>query len=123
MERGTEAQRRIGQLDAFGGDVLAIGALQADRLARALGALLGQHRGEIQIARLVVRRVGVGDIAGQHFGTLSAKAEGLFVDAECVVEADAHDLEPLPLGDLVVPCQIYSKGYANFIYRYFSMTY
>ena len=40
----------------------------------------GQHRFEIHVARLEIRRVGVGQVGGQHLGTLRAQDQGLCVD-------------------------------------------
>jgi hypothetical protein len=54
----------------------------------------GEHGREVHVTRLVVRRVGVGDVVGQHFGTLGAEAQGLFVDTERFIEADAHVGKP-----------------------------
>ena len=59
----------------------------------------GEHFREVQIPSLVVRGVGVGDVVGQDFGTLSAEAQGLFVDTERFIEADAHVGKPS--GDLI----------------------
>jgi len=75
---------------AFGLDVPAVGPVQGKVAALGLLAFGGQHRGEVQVTRLVVGRVGVGDVVGQHFGTLGAKAQCFFVNAERFVEADAH---------------------------------
>jgi hypothetical protein len=46
--------------------------------------------GEVEVTRLVVGGVGVGDVVGQHFSTLGAEVERFFVDAEGVFKTDAH---------------------------------
>jgi hypothetical protein len=53
--------------------------------------LLGQYRGKIQITRLEVRRVSIGHVVGQHFGTLGTKAKCFVMTVEGAFEADAHD--------------------------------
>ncbi len=45
-----------------------------------------QHFAEIDVARLVVRRVGVGKIRGQHADPLPVQQQRLFMDAENVVK-------------------------------------
>ncbi|MCY1248755.1 hypothetical protein D9M72_622200 [compost metagenome] len=81
------------------------GACSCEGAVLRLVDLRGQHGGEIQIARLVVRRVGIGQVVGQHFCPLGAETEGLLMDAEGFVEADAHGHEPLP----VWACHHFSK--------------
>ncbi|MCY1454356.1 hypothetical protein D9M71_714180 [compost metagenome] len=83
--------------------------------------LLGEHTGEVQVASLVVRGIGVGDVVGQHLAALGAEAEGLLMDAEGLFETDAHGPEPLPVA-MWVACQIFSKGRATFIFPLFSMS-
>jgi hypothetical protein len=50
---------------------------------------------KVQIPSLVVRGVGVGDVVGQDFGALGAKAQGLLMDTKRFIEADAHVEKPL----------------------------
>lgn len=67
-----------------------VGALEGEMAVLDLVGLGRQHGREVHVARLVVGRVGVGDVVGQHFGTLGAKAQCLFVNAKRFVETDAH---------------------------------
>jgi hypothetical protein len=77
----------------------AVGHVQGKSAALGFLVLLGEHFREVQIPSLVVRGIGVGDVVGQDFGTLGAEAQGLFVDTERFIEADAHVGKPS--GDLI----------------------
>ncbi|MNH37298.1 hypothetical protein D3C79_981890 [compost metagenome] len=68
----------------------AVGPIQSEAAALLFFTFGGEHRGEVHVTRLVVGRVGVGDIVGQHFSALGAEAQSLFVNAKRLVEADAH---------------------------------
>ncbi|MDT4882276.1 hypothetical protein FQZ97_1182140 [compost metagenome] len=59
-----------------------VGTIQREMTLAGLLGLGRQNRSEVHVARLVVGRIGVGDVVGQHLGTLGAKAQCLFVDAE-----------------------------------------
>jgi len=75
-----------------------IGGVQAKRAVLVFIVLCGQHSREIQIPSLVVRGVGVGDVIRQYFGAFSAKAQGLLMDTERFIEADAHVGKPVLAG-------------------------
>ncbi|MCY1439548.1 hypothetical protein D9M71_557870 [compost metagenome] len=68
----------------------AVGTVHGEAAALLLAGLGGEHRRKVHVTRLVIGRVGVGDIVGQHLGALSAEAQGLFVDTKRLVETDAH---------------------------------
>ena len=42
-----------------------------------------EHGFEVNVLRLVVRRVGIGDIAREYFHALAANAKRFLVDSEC----------------------------------------
>ncbi|MNR51017.1 hypothetical protein D3C85_1706230 [compost metagenome] len=67
-----------------------VGTIQREMTLAGLLGLGRQNRSEVHVARLVVGRVGVGDVVGQHFSALGAEAQGLFVNTKRLVEADAH---------------------------------
>src|SRR5690606_35525366 len=96
MMRRAETQRGIGDFQPFGGNVLFVGEIDAEAALLALGSLRGQDTAELQVPRLVVGGIGVGDVVGQHLGTLGPKAQRLLVNPQCLVETDAHALAPLP---------------------------
>ncbi|MNP27808.1 hypothetical protein D3C76_1207370 [compost metagenome] len=75
---------------AVGFDMTAVGTIHGEAATLLLAGLGGEHRRKVHVTRLVVGRVGVGDVVGQHFGALGAEAHGLFVDTKRLVEADAH---------------------------------
>jgi len=72
-----------------------VGLVQGKRAVLVFVVLGGEHRGKVQIPSLVVRGVGVGDVVGQDFGALGAKAQGLLMDTKRFIEADAHVEKPL----------------------------
>ncbi|MNE91254.1 hypothetical protein D3C80_1888430 [compost metagenome] len=91
LHRRAVLQRVVGHCQAFGLDVTAVGTVHGKAAtALLLLAFGGEHRREVHVTRLVVGRVGVGDVVGQHFGALGAEAQGLLVDTKRLVEADAH---------------------------------
>src|SRR5690606_9110111 len=91
--RRTETQRRIGDFHSFSSNVFFIGEIDATKAALlTFGSLSGKDAAELEIPRLVVGGVGVGNIVGKHFGTLSAKTQRLLVNPQRLVETDAHDL-------------------------------
>jgi hypothetical protein len=53
----------------------AVGHVQGEGAVLGLSSVRRARR-EVQIPSLVVRGVGVGDVVGQDFGTLGAKAQG-----------------------------------------------
>ncbi|MNJ72610.1 hypothetical protein D3C77_692860 [compost metagenome] len=62
------------------------------RVGQAHGAFHGVlHRGlEVKVARLVVRRVGVGDVGRQHFLALRAQSQSLLVEPEIFIKPVEH---------------------------------
>ncbi|MNY48712.1 hypothetical protein D3C86_1840650 [compost metagenome] len=62
------------------------------RVGQAHGAFHGvlHRRLEIEVARLVVGRVGVGDVRRQHFLALRAQSQGLLVELEIFVKPVEH---------------------------------
>jgi hypothetical protein len=84
---------------------------RGDRAVLGFIALRLEHFRELQIPSLVIRGIGVGDVVGQDFGTLSAEAQSLFVNAERFIEADAHVGKPS--GDRIFRIDEYSKRHAN----------
>ncbi|MNJ50598.1 hypothetical protein D3C77_458750 [compost metagenome] len=88
--RGAILQRRFTEGDALAFDMAGLGTVQVERAALALLHLRREHIGKLHITRLVMRRVGVGDVVGQDFGALGAEAQRLFMDAQGFVETDAH---------------------------------
>src|SRR5690606_3822294 len=89
MRRSAKTQTGIGNFQPFSGNVPATGHGNCEATLIFVG-LLSQNGTEIQISRLVMGRICVGNIVGQHFSALSAKAERFFVNAKCLVETDAH---------------------------------
>nr|GEW95781.1 hypothetical protein [Tanacetum cinerariifolium] len=90
LRRGAVEQAGFAIAHAFGFDVTGVGHVEGEVAIGGLVALRRQDFGEVEVPRLVVGRVGVGNVVGQHFGTLGTEVECLFMDAKCVVETDAH---------------------------------
>ena len=62
-------------------------------------ACLRQRRAEVEVAGLVARGVGVGDVAGQHALALGQQVQGLAVGVERGGE-EAHGGVPVARGEL-----------------------
>ena len=49
-----------------------------------------QRSGKIDVARLVVRRIGIGDVAGEHLLSIRPQAQGLMLERQGIVEFADH---------------------------------
>jgi hypothetical protein len=58
----------------------------AKRQRRLLVGGLAEHGGEVDVARLVARRVRVGEVGGEHTEPLPVQQQRRFVNAEDIVE-------------------------------------